>query len=133
MHTEVYTGSLLTKNYIHSSEKPLGNPLSNQPYITYNTTKEVTLIPSRHTLPLVQHNTTKNADLDPLKNTQHFSAIHTEFLSKVQRITLVTEQIWNQYKIKILSHTLWSMQSLSNSQLFKILKSVQNSNLFFCI
>jgi len=31
MHTEVYTGSLLTKNYIQSSQKPLGNPLSNQP------------------------------------------------------------------------------------------------------
>ena len=80
MHTEVYTGSLLIQSYIQSSQKTLGNPLSNQPYITYNTTKEVTLIPSRHTLPLVQHNTTKNVDLDPLKNTQHFSTIHTEFL-----------------------------------------------------
>ena len=66
---------------------------SNQPYITYNTTKEVTLIPSRHRLPLVQQNNTKNVDLDPLKNTQHFSAIHTKFLSTIYRITLVTEQI----------------------------------------
>ena len=87
---------------------------------TYNTTKEVTLIPSRHTLPLVQHNNTKNADLDPLKNTQHFSANTQSFFQQIQRITLVIKQIWNQYKIKILSHTLWSMQSLSNSQLFKI-------------
>jgi len=31
MHTKVYTGSLLTKSYIQSSQKPLGNPLSNQP------------------------------------------------------------------------------------------------------
>jgi len=81
MHTEVYTGSLKTQSYIQSSHKPLGNPLSNQPWITYNTTKVVTLIPSRHTLPLVQHNNTKNADLDPLKKTQHFSAKHTKFLS----------------------------------------------------
>ena len=77
LNTQVYIGSLLTKSYIQSSHKPLGNPLSNQPYITYNTTKEVTLIPSRHTLPLAQHNTTKNVDLDNLKNTQHFSASHT--------------------------------------------------------
>jgi len=60
--------------------------------ITYNPTKEVTLIPSRHTLPLVQYNTTKNVDLDPLKNTQHFSAIHTEFLSKYKGLHLLQKR-----------------------------------------
>ena len=92
MHTEVYTSSLLTKSYIQSSQKPLGNPLSNQPQITYNTIKEMTLIPSRHTLPLAQHNTTKNADLDNLKNTQHFSAIHTDFLSKYKGLHLLQKR-----------------------------------------
>ena len=52
------------------------------------TTREST---KQSTIDYLQHN--QKSDLDPLKNTQHFSAIHTEFLSKVQRITLATEQI----------------------------------------
>ena len=87
-----YTSSLLTKSYIQSSQKPLRNPLSNQPQITYNTTKEVTLIPSRHTLPLAQHNTTKSADLDNLKNTQHFSASHTKFLQRYKGLHLLQKR-----------------------------------------
>ena len=92
LNTQIYTGSLLTKSYIQSSQKPLGNPLSNQPQITYNTTKEVTLIPSRHTLPLAQHNTTKNADLDNLKNTQHFSASHTDFFQRYKGLHLLQKR-----------------------------------------
>jgi len=51
MHTEVYTGSLLTKSYIQSSQKPLGN------------TKQ-------STLDYLQHN--QRSDLDSLKT-------HTSF------------------------------------------------------
>ena len=31
LHTDVYTGSLQIQSYIQSSQKPWGNPLSNQP------------------------------------------------------------------------------------------------------
>ena len=50
-------------------------------------------------------NTTKNVDLDNLKNTQHFSASHTEFLQSTKDYTCY-RKIWNQYKMKILFHTL---------------------------
>ena len=72
----VYTGSLLNQELHPVSQKPLGNPLGNQNQITYtHTTKEVTLIPSRNTLPLAQHTHTKNVDLDNLKSTQPFLAL----------------------------------------------------------
>ena len=38
-----------------SPQNSLGNPLSNQLQITHKATKEMTLIPSRNTLPLAQH------------------------------------------------------------------------------
>jgi len=54
-----YTNSLywftLKPRATSSPYNPLGNPLSNQLQITHKTTKEVTLIPSRNTLPLSQH------------------------------------------------------------------------------
>ena len=54
-----YTNSLywftLKPRATSSPQNPLGNPLSNQLQITHKTTKEVTLIPSRNTLPLAQH------------------------------------------------------------------------------
>ena len=67
----VYTGSLLNQELHPISQKPLENLLGNQNQITYtHTTKEVTLIPSRNTLPLAQHTHTKNVDLDNLKSTK---------------------------------------------------------------
>jgi len=53
----------------------------------------VTFIFSRHTLPLAQHNTTKNDDLDPLKNTQHFSASHTEFSQRTKGLHLLQKDL----------------------------------------
>ena len=54
-----YTNSLyrftLKPRATSSPHNPLGNPLSNQLQITHKTTKEVTLIPSRNTLPLTQY------------------------------------------------------------------------------
>jgi len=51
-----YTNSLywftLKPRATSSPQNPLGNPLNNQIQITHKTTKEVTLNPSRNTLPL---------------------------------------------------------------------------------
>ena len=76
------------------------------------------------TLDYLQHH--QRSDLDPFKTHTSFgsaqtplrmlilttsrihntSQLHTQSFFKVQRITLVTENIWNQYKMKILYHTL---------------------------
>jgi len=54
-----YTNSLywftLKPRDTSSTQNQLGNPLRNQIQITHKTTKEVTLNPSRNTLPLAQH------------------------------------------------------------------------------
>jgi len=57
-----------------------------QEEVTFGT-KEVTLNPSRNTLPLAQH--TKNVDHDNLKITQHSLATTPEFTKYSERITLV--------------------------------------------
>jgi len=89
-----YTNSLywftLKPRATSSPQNPLGNPLSNQLQITHKTTKEVTLNPSRNTLPLAQHTprmlilTTSRAHDTPWLTTP-------EFTKYSERITLVTE------------------------------------------
>ena len=91
------------------------------------------LIPSRHTLPLVQHNTTKNANLDPLKNTQHFSAIHTEFLSKYNGLHLLQKRSEIKQDENPISQSLINAISKQFSTFLLRKNSVKNSNMFFYI
>ena len=69
MHTSNLYWFTLTTRATSNSQKPLGNPLSNQTILQTPHTKVVTLNPSRNTLPLANH--TKSIDLEHLKNTQH--------------------------------------------------------------
>jgi len=88
-----YTNSLywftLKPRATSSPQNPLGNPLSNHLQITHKTTKEVTLIPSRNTLPLAQHTprmlilATSRAHNTPWLTTPTFTKYS-------ERITLVT-------------------------------------------
>jgi len=75
---------------------------------------------------LAQHNTTKNADLDNLKNTQHFSASHTEFLQRYKGLHLLQKISENP-----ISHTLFDPSNLKANFNSSKAKSVKNSNLFF--
>ena len=107
MHTEIYTGSLKTQSYIQSSQKPLRNSTkqSNLDHLQHN--QESDLDPLKTHTSVSQHTNTKNADLDPLKNTQHFSAKHTnKLVQQNTRITLVTEANLKSIPAEILSHTL---------------------------
>ena len=93
MHTEVYIGSLLNQEL---------HPVF--PETTGESTKQSTLDYLHHhqrsDLDSLKTHTSFGSAQTPLrmlilnlKNTQHFSTSHTEFFSKVQRITLVTEKI----------------------------------------
>jgi len=70
------------------------------------TTKVVTLNPSRNTLPLAKH--TKSIDLDHLKNTQHSLATQHQKYSRFRRDYYTC----SQYKLK-------SIQLQSYSTLFE--------------
>jgi len=94
---EKYTNSLywftLKPRATSSSQNPLGNPLSNQNQITQTqTTKVVTLNPSRNTLPLANH--TKSIDLEYLKNTQHSLATQIQKYSRFRK-----DYTWSQYRL----------------------------------
>ena len=100
LNLNAFKGSKRYKNILYwitlkpkatsSPQNPLGNPLSNQLQITHKITIEVTLIPSRNTLPLAQHKprmlilTTSRAHNTPWLTTP-------EFTKYSERITLVIE------------------------------------------
>jgi len=79
----------------------------------------VTLIPSRHTLPLDNTNSTKNVDLDNLKSTQHFSASHTEFSQSIKGLHLLQNDLKSIQDENPIPHSLDQKQSQSKLQLFK--------------
>ena len=71
-----------------SPQNPLGNPLSNQLQITHKTSKEVTLIPLRNTLPLAQHTpimliltTSRAHNPSWLYNTKIYKVFRTNYTS----------------------------------------------------
>jgi len=85
MHTSSLYWFTLTTRPTSSSQKPLGNPLSNQTRLLTPHTKVVTLNPSRNILPLANH--TKSIDLEHLKNTQNSLAIQQQNTEDWERIT----------------------------------------------
>jgi len=111
MHTEVYTGSLLNQELHPGFPETTGESTKQSTLDYLQHTKEVTLIPSRHTLPLAQHNTTKNVDLDNLKNTQHFLASHTEFLQSTKDYTCYRKDLKSIQDENPISHSFLSKQS----------------------
>ena len=129
MHTNVYTGSLQIQSYIQSSQKPLGNPLSNHTLITYTTTKKVTLNTSRHTLFLANTPTLRLLILIPSRtHSQSQQTQKRKLVSQSTRITLVTKDNLKSIQAESYSthfdqsQTLSNLSSLKNSKtLFKIL------------
>ena len=97
-----------------------GISLSNQTYITYNTTKKVTLIPSRHTLLLANTPTLRMRwSWSPQEHTTLLSKHTEETCLTNTRITLVTKVNLKSIEAEILSHTLWSISTSKQSQLFE--------------
>jgi len=82
MHTSSLYWFTLTTRATSCSQKPLGNPLSNQSKLQTPHTK-VTLNPLRNTLPLA--NNTKSIDLEHLKNTQHSLAIQQQKYRRLRK------------------------------------------------
>ena len=131
MHTKVYTGSLLNQE-LHSVF----------PETTGESTKQSTLDYLQHHQrsdldPLKTHtsfgsaqNTTKNADLDNLKNTQHFSASHTEFLQSTKGLHLLQKDLKSIQDENHIPHSLDPSKLKANSNSSRA-KLVKNSNLFF--
>ena len=93
MHTSSLYWFTLTTRATSSSQKPLGNPLSNQTRLQTPHTKVVTLNPSRNTLPLANH--TKSIDLEHLKNTQHSLAIQQQKYKRLRK-----DYTWSKYNMK---------------------------------
>ncbi len=85
----------LTTRATSSSQKPLGNPLSNQTRLQTPHTKVVTLNPSRNTLPLANH--TKSIDLEHLKNTQHSLAIQQQKYKRLRKDYTWSKFNWKEY------------------------------------
>jgi len=82
MHTSSLYWFTLTTRATSSSQKPLGNPLSNQTRLQTPHTKIVTLNPSRNTLPLANH--TKSIHLEHL-NTQHSLAVQQQKYRRLRK------------------------------------------------
>ena len=119
MYTQNYTGSLLNQE-LHS--------------VFQETTGEST---KQSTLDYLQRH--PRSDLDPLKThtsfgsaqtplrflilttsrTHNTSQLHTQSFFKVQKDYTCYRKIWNQYKMKILFHTLLIQETQSKLQLFK--------------
>jgi len=77
------SGSLLSQELHPVPRIPLGNPLSNQTILQTQTTKVVTLNPSKNILPMENH--TKSIDLEHLKNTQHSLATQHQKYSRFRK------------------------------------------------
>ena len=84
-------------------------------------------------IPLAQHKHYQECwSWQPQEHTALLSFTH-RVSSKYKRITLVTEKIWNQYKMKILFHTLFIKSNLKENFNSSKAKSVKKSNLIFFI
>ena len=114
-----------------NSQKPLGNPLSNQNRLHTNHQRSDLEPFKKHTSFGTTH--TKNVDLDNLKSTRHSLATTPKFTKCSERITLVYRTIWNQYKCNPIPLSLEKTQSWM--WMFKTWKqsftTKKNSNLFF--
>ena len=128
-----YTNSLywftLKPRATSSPHNPLGNPLSNQLQITHKTTKQVTLIPSRNTLPLAQH--TLRMLILTTSRAHNPSWLYNTRIYKVFRTNYTCYRMnWNQYRCNPIPLSLektkaekWNIKSWK--------QTLKNSNLFF--
>ena len=102
-----------------------GNLISNHTFITYTTTKKVTLIPSRHTLLLANSPTLRFLILIPSRTHNKSQQTHKRNLFyRVQGLHLLQNIIWNQYKSKSYYTHFYQSQTLSNLISWKNSKSV---------
>ena len=124
MHTSSLYWFTLTTRATSSSQKPLGNPLSNQTILQTPHTKVVTLNPSRNTLPLENH--TKSIDLEYLKNTQHSFTIQQQKYRRLGKgLHLIKVQL---KKIQLQSYSTLTWKSKAWCESFKIKIKFVNLN-----
>ena len=130
MHTEIYTGSLLTKSYTQSSQKPLGNPLSNQPRLLTTQPKKWPWSPQdTHFL---WSNTTPLRMLILIPSRTHnTSQLYTQsFFQSTKDYTCYRKDMKSVQHENPISHSLINAISKQFST-FQKAHSVKKSNLFF--
>ena len=109
-------------------------PLSNQTYITYNTTKKVTLIPSRHTLLLANTPTLRMLILIPSRTDNTSQQTHKRVLfNRYKDYTCYRSKYEINTSRNPISHYLINLNLLSNlnSLKIKILLKLKSVLLFF--
>jgi len=93
MHTKIYIGSLLNQGLHPVFPETTGESTkqSTLDYLQHHQRSDLDPPQDTHFLWL-STNTTKNVDLDNLKNTQHFSASHTEFPQSTKGLHLLQKR-----------------------------------------
>jgi len=118
MHTSSLYWFTLTTRATSSSQKPLGNPLSNQTRLQTPHTKVVILNPSRNTLHLANH--TKSIDLEHLKNTQHSLEIQQQKYKRLRKeLHLIKVQL-KRIQLQSYSTLTWKSKAWCESWKLKI-------------
>jgi len=118
--TQSYTGSLLNQELHPVFPETTGESTkqSSLDYLQHHQRSDLDPLKTHTSFGSTQ-NTTKNADLDNLKNTQHFSASHTEFLQSTKGLHLLQKDLKSIQVENPIPHSLDPSKTQSKLELFK--------------